>query len=1475
MFFVILTMVFIAAIIGDFSKARFFRLIGRMPDTRNELDKATKLFMLLLVAFMTWAQSKDSMPSGGGEWLSGEALEAIESEYYYSLPEEESGIAWALLTGNPPFTSNAVLTASQFQAGFACVSVTDIQPSALAAPANAVTFTNWPYAVARQAVLLPQGCIPQGFTFGGRPVTNLYMAASGILSFDGPKSSPIPTTNGIPDGTALNYLAVLQTPSDIVPTNGIFWYATGTNSSVFTWKDVFLGQDINCLATVQAELYPNGDFTCRYSFPSPTYSYSSIPDGLLIGAQNNPGGETVLHTNNLLAVHSAFMSAFELRWKSLAGLNPAVADHDEDSLSTADELFIHRTDPRNRDSDGDALTDGEEVSFYSTDPTAFSSDASGQGDLWRILGGLGPSDAPYTNAAPSASVGILTVTTLLENAPTNGAAILRIANQYIPVLAGTTLVSRIAVPRDMTNLFILARGVNCDNAIAHVTLEASAFTKIRDPSGVFSGPLTLSPSCVTASGEVLMPAYTLTPSVVCFHCPTSAVIRVTSADPDVWLATEYGMLRDYSPQPFGFPETFTNGLIQLTLASTDTTLFILAASTNIPAHFCNLHGQETDEYPSGQSYTDWCRFENGVHVHAPGFSETNCPCLVFTNAFECPCSGDGRKPCTCAHAVSDPKAMPQDGSATNVLGHAVLKIGGTNDLLEVEVAEGTYWPCPLCACASEVPSSASVYRQTHCIEVTPGSLTADGAFSVAGLHPSTNFADTVFIYKVTDYSGPETVTSYTRKDYTVLGTAVYPTDQGHSVSNWFIGYNVTNAFTLWTGVALPSDTGDVTLSVSVESGSPMPQLYIYNRVAQSNELLVTQEQLTFTQNLGDWRDTYCDTNGYAQAYLLCASGGVGRVTYSYETYSGQPYDAAATADQLFTAWGIEFVHAEGELAGLPMRELPVFTPFSGAGKGVPIYDSPGPDLTLALAIAQDTNILSLASMAYLGIQYSLSETSPGSLLFTNELSSVEVSGSILADTNVVETLTAFVSVPLAGITNAVYSCQETNAVGSIFENERFGIIASLSGLSSNETDNLLLHLSSEGGAFPPLTLAETTPDSRCFAATGIVVRLLGDESLTVNADELHICLTVDATGLSNTVFTVLETGGQTLAFRNYAPPVPTDAEDSPVPAFAPWRIRIAGISDPGLLSQATLSTADHSLSQISFSQSGGGLLSDEKFVIVPTGALEIPVPNGYTPLRIDPTESCWWNEEQQGVSVEVCIYPFIAGCTRVKTAKERAGAIVLESLDWTAKMVQTIDTKGRIASPLEEMQYAVYADYHASATNVLAKHVKGKQVWYSLSHGGLEYGRTDSQFMGLAFLNNESVMRSDLLPLNLDYRLVMVDGCCSAQTTADNPDAAYACDTLAQTVEEFADSFGPKVAYMGWAWTMYAGRAQYLTGRFLQLLRYENRIARARSVHEAHLQLQEDTYVAKYENKQEAKLMKLYGNVENVIDISIPGGGQP
>ncbi|MEI7947666.1 MAG: hypothetical protein WCJ02_13280 [bacterium] len=379
MFFVVLTMLLFAALIGDFRNARVFRAFRNRPSPWKDLAKDVRIFFFALIAFMAVAADKTNLMSrltGGGK---GFPVMSVVGRRSPNAPESGLNAAGsetlalpsptgkALVSGIPAFTSNEVLTASQYLGGFACVGVTNIQPSTLDAPSNAVAYTNWPYAVARQSVLLPQGCLPEGFTFGGRAVTNLYASASGMLSFDGPKSSPVPTTNGIPDNTAANYISVLQTPSDIVPTNGLFWYATGTNSSVFTWKDVFLGQDTNCLATVQVELYANGDFTCRYYFPSPTNNYAAVTNCFLIGAQNNGGGETVLYTNALLAINSSFFPAFELRWKSLAGLDPEVADHDGDGLTTADELFIYHTDTRSKDTDGDGIPDGAEIA-NGTDP---------------------------------------------------------------------------------------------------------------------------------------------------------------------------------------------------------------------------------------------------------------------------------------------------------------------------------------------------------------------------------------------------------------------------------------------------------------------------------------------------------------------------------------------------------------------------------------------------------------------------------------------------------------------------------------------------------------------------------------------------------------------------------------------------------------------------------------------------------------------------------------------------------------------------------------------------------------------------------------------------------------------------------------------------------------------------------------------------------------------------------------------------
>ena len=117
-------------------------------------------------------------------------------------------------------------------------------------------------------------------------------------------------------------------------------------------------------------------------------------------------------------------------------------------------------------------------------------------------------------------------------------------------------------------------------------------------------------------------------------------------------------------------------------------------------------------------------------------------------------------------------------------------------------------------------------------------------------------------------------------------------------------------------------------------------LFVYNRVAQSNELLITQGRLTFTQNLGDWRNTYCDTNGYAQAYLLCASGGVAKVTHGYGTYPGQPYSLACSSGQQVVSVQVESI----DVTSAKLGASPNPPPFEGGTNWVfRVTNSPSPD----------------------------------------------------------------------------------------------------------------------------------------------------------------------------------------------------------------------------------------------------------------------------------------------------------------------------------------------------------------------------------------------------------------------------------------------------------------------------------------------------------------------------------------------------
>ena len=191
--------------------------------------------------------------------------------------------------------------------------------------------------------------------------------------------------------------------------------------------------------------------------------------------------------------------------------------------------------------------------------------------------------------------------------------------------------------------------------------------------------------------------------------------------------------------------------------------------------------------------------------------------------------------------------------------------------------------------------------------------------------------------------------------------------------------------------------------------------------------------------------------------------------------------------------------------------------------------------------------------------------------------------------------------------------------------------------------------------------------------------------------------------------------------------------------------------------------------------------------------------------------------------------------------------------------------KSRIVKPLEAMGYAVVKDYHATRDKTLDEYILGKQVWYSLSHGGTDCGVPETEFLGLKFIDGN--ITADMLPPGLNYRLVMVDGCCSASTGEFSRSAASVNPNVSAAVTAFADKFGSDVAYVGWAWTMDAGWAQYYTGQLTQRFLYDKSLKRGRTVTEAHAKLVSDYANAKQPVKVALSLMKLYGSTGNVIDL--------
>jgi len=195
-----------------------------------------------------------------------------------------------------------------------------------------------------------------------------------------------------------------NTPNSQLPTynSSLFWHCfTPSNTVVFTWQNVLLERDIGKPVSFQCEISHTGDFIFRYDLKSIATTNEVPFPKVEIGAKNSAQGvliDSTAATSNLcdtlrlcdsrtLACPSGSTSSnlpdeAELLWRislktgTLSSLRFShldrqdylVPDRDDDGLSTADEIFIHRTDPGNADTDMDGLSDGEEVNETETDP---------------------------------------------------------------------------------------------------------------------------------------------------------------------------------------------------------------------------------------------------------------------------------------------------------------------------------------------------------------------------------------------------------------------------------------------------------------------------------------------------------------------------------------------------------------------------------------------------------------------------------------------------------------------------------------------------------------------------------------------------------------------------------------------------------------------------------------------------------------------------------------------------------------------------------------------------------------------------------------------------------------------------------------------------------------------------------------------------------------------------------------------------
>ena len=261
----------------------------------------------------------------------------------------------------------------------------------------------------------------------------------------------------LPDGTGLPALAPLLAPLGMVPeanwTNAgaasRFWHdAAPGRGRVLTWEDALLDRIPGRRVSVQAELQPSGDFTCRYDFAD---ALDPPATNFVIGAQAGTNGvnalailgtnllsETVWRVDGARVTNGATLAdllctngvlrtpaRFAIEWKNTSGIDRN-ADTDGDGLTDWQEVFLHATDPAIPDTDGDGLSDASEV-LSGADPLDADEDGDGVPD------GVSPSDWAANPLWGEASGKTNFVVTLVSDIPSGETATLALGSLALPL----------------------------------------------------------------------------------------------------------------------------------------------------------------------------------------------------------------------------------------------------------------------------------------------------------------------------------------------------------------------------------------------------------------------------------------------------------------------------------------------------------------------------------------------------------------------------------------------------------------------------------------------------------------------------------------------------------------------------------------------------------------------------------------------------------------------------------------------------------------------------------------------------------------------------------------------------------------------------------------------------------------------------------------------------------------------------------